>query len=412
MSFVPSVGVTEGLRTLLESLVPLEPVTVDLEEAEGLVLAEPIISHETHPADDTSAMDGYAVRCSDLASATPENPVILEQVEDVAAGFPPERPLTRGQTSRISTGALIPDEAEAVVIREVVEVVGPGRIQFTAPVELGANIRRAGEHLKPGDEVLRAGTILEEAELGMAAYLGVTELRCHPRLKVAILATGSELTGPGQPLGRGQVRDSNGTALACAVRKLGGRVVLRDRVGDSAEALFEALQRASESCQVILTSGGISAGWHDLVRESIESLGGKFAFHKLRMRPGKPIAFGHLGSSFFFCLPGNPVSSLVTFEVFVRPALMKLMGRQWKPLVRKARLLEPIDKREGFTVFFRGIAEADDNDAWSVRLTGPQGSHQLKSMVHANVLIRVPEEVVELEVGDEVEILVLKGFSG
>lgn len=408
MSFVPSVGVAEGLQTLLESLAPLEPVTLELDQAQGLVLAQAIVSEETHPAEDTSAMDGYAVLCRDLASASPESPVVLDQVEDVAAGFPPERTLSPGQTSRISTGALIPPLAEAVVVREVTEVVTPGKIQFTAPIESGANIRFAGEHLKPGDEVVRPGTLMGEAELGMAAYLGLAEIRCHPRLKIGILATGSELTGPGQPLGRGQVRDSNGTALACAARKLGAEVVLRDRVGDSAEALVERLRAASQSCHVILTSGGISAGWHDLVRQSIESLGGRFAFHKLRMRPGKPIAFGQLGESFFFCLPGNPVSSLVTFEVFVRPALMKLMGRSWQPRVKTATLLEPLNKRAGFTVFFRGIAEKNEDGRWVVRLTGPQGSHQLRSLVDANVLVRVPEEVESLEAGAPVEIRFLR----
>lgn len=393
----------EGLQTLLDSLAPLSPVSLDLEQSGGLILAEPLLSQEIHPAEDTSAMDGYAVRVADLASASTQNPVELQQIEDIAAGFPPQHEVTPGKVSRISTGGLIPAGAEAVVIREHVEVVTPGTIRFQAPVERAANIRFAGEHLKPGDQVVKVGTELGPAELGMAAYLGFSQLSCHPRLRVAILATGSELAGPGQPLARGQIRDSNGAALACAVRKLGCEVGLRQRVGDSGQDLVAALKAAAESCQVILTSGGISAGWHDLVRPSIESLGGRFSFHKLRMRPGKPIAFGTLDSSFFFCLPGNPVSSLVTFEVFVRPALMKLMGHQWRPRTAQARLLEPLKKRAGFTVYFRGVAQVEDEGV-TVSLTGPQGSHQLRSMVDANCLIKVQEDVAELAAGATVEI--------
>lgn len=399
----PAMGVDQALALLLDSLQPLPPELVELDDALGLVLAQSVVSQEVHPADDTSAMDGYALSSFALRNASPESPVRLEVIEDIRAGYPPEQEVREGQCSRISTGGLIPVGADAVEMREYVTVDGETAV-FSRPLPARANIRFAGEHLNIGDEVLTPGTVLSSAELGMAAYLGVHDLLCHPRLTVAILATGSELVQERASLGRGQVRDSNGVALAGAVRQAGCSVVHRQRVADEPAALDQAIAEAmSRKARVLLTSGGISAGWHDLVRERIEGSGGSFSFHKLRMRPGKPIAFGRLGEMLVFCLPGNPVSSLVSFEVFVKPALWKLMGRVWAPRVVEATLLEPVGKKLGFTVFFRVRVE-DGPEGKTARLSGPQESHQLKSLVGANGLLVAGEEIESLPAGAQVQI--------
>lgn len=399
-------GVAEALRTLLDAIDPLPPQLVPVDDALGLVLAEAVISEEVHPAEDGSAMDGYAVRSFNLRNASPDVPVRLKMVEDVRAGYPPESEVRDGQCARISTGGLIPVGADAVEMREYVKVDGD-EIVFRRPLEPHSNIRVAGEHLQVGEEVLATQTVLGSAELGMAAYLGVHELLCHPPLKVAILATGSELIEERTALGRGQVRDSNGVALAGAVRQLGCQVAMRTRVADDPEALDRAIAEAVGKAQVLITSGGISAGWHDLVRERIEGSGGTFHFHKLRMRPGKPIAFGRLGSMWVFCLPGNPVSSLVTFEVFVKPSLLKLMGRSWSATVVRATLEDAISKKRGFTVFFRVKLENDAQGNKKARLSGPQESHQLKSMVGAHGLLVVGEEEEDLCPGQQVDVRLL-----
>ncbi len=399
----PALGVDDALKQLLEGIDPVLPVRLSLEESLGLVVAESLISQETHPAEDISAMDGYAVVASSLTGASTDSPVRLRLGEDIRAGFPPEHPVKAGECARISTGALMPKGADSVEMREYVALDGQD-VVFTRPINSKANVRFAGEHLQVGDEALPAGVLLGPAELGMAAYLGATDLACHPRLSVAILATGSELVEGGTELSRGQIRDSNGISLEAAVRNVGCSVVMRGRVADDAEALDRAISEAGEKAQVLLTSGGISAGWHDLVRERIEGSGGTFTFHKLRMRPGKPVAFGKIGSLWVFCLPGNPVSSLVTFEIFVKPALLKLMGRSYEPRIVRARLTEQVSKKKGFTVFFRVRLETAEDGTQVARLSGPQESHQLKSLVLADGLMRVGEESETVTAGSLVEV--------
>lgn len=394
----------EALRDLLAQFDRPQPISVSLKEGEGLVLARPLVCGEVHPAHDTSAMDGYAVSAQCLKSASPSEPVLLQMVEDIRAGFPPEQTLRPGQTSRISTGGLVPSGADAVVMREVVEVTG-AEIKFSAPVEPGLNIRFRGEHLGENDEVVPAGRVVNPAVVGMAAYLGVDRLEVFPTVSVAVLATGSELVGSGTALAKGQIRDSNSVSLAAALRQLGCRVTMQERVPDDPERLDEALERAFSSSRVVMTSGGISAGWHDLVRQRIEKLGGQFTFHKLKMRPGKPLAFGRCQDSHFFCLPGNPVSSMVTFEVFVKPALLKLMGRPFEAVYLEAFLEEEIRKKPGFSIFYRGVMRQAADGTRRVKLTGPQGSHILRSLVDANVLVRTEEEDETLSAGSAVKVL-------
>lgn len=397
-------SVEEALQELLGALEPLPAIEVAIDDALGLVLASPVIANERHPAEDTSAMDGYAVSSEVVKDACPEHPVLCRIIEDVAAGYSPERAVGPFQCSRVSTGALIPVGANAVEMRENVRLVGDEQVEFSQPVAPNNHLRLAGEHLEIGDEVIKAGTLLSSAELGMAAYLGCDVLSCYPRLSVAILTTGSELVTDSAELTRGKVRDSNGVAIDAAVRELGCTVGLRKHVVDDAEELDRAIVAAMESSHLLLTTGGISVGWHDLVRERIEQAGGKFVFHRLRMRPGKPIAFGRIADKWIFCLPGNPVSALVTFEIFVKPAIFKLMGLSWQPDVVVARLAEPLSKKAGLTVFFRVCLQKDDKGEYIARLSGPQGSHQLKSMLGADGLLMADEDAEELKPGDMVKV--------
>ena len=397
-------SVDQALSELLGQFKQSEPVSVPLRDGEGLVLAQPLICNEEHPAHDTSAMDGYAVRSECLHGATRTQPVSLVMVEDIQAGFPPEKALQPGQTSRISTGGLIPPGADAVVMREVVEA-GESEIRFFAPATSGLNIRYRGEHLAQGDEVVGAGRVVNPAVAGIAAYLGLDELTVYPSVTVAVLATGSELVGSGADVGKGQIRDSNSISLAAALRQLGCRVSMQERVPDDPSLLDAALEKAFATSRVVMTSGGISAGWHDLVRQRIEQLGGEFTFHKLKMRPGKPLAFGRCQDSHFFCLPGNPVSSMVTFEVFVKPALLKLMGRPYDSFYVEAKLAEDIKKKAGFSIFFRGRMWLSPEGENMVKLTGPQGSHMLRSLVDANVLIRTEETDERLPAGSVVRVI-------
>ena len=403
---LPGTNVQEALRQILAQFSSLSPEKFALDKACGLVLAEPLVCSVQHPSEDTSAMDGYAVKAENLAQASGKNPIALTLLEDISAGNAPRFKVVSGTASRISTGALLPEGADSVVMREMSELLDDGSVRFQAPTPLGNHIRFAGEHLRVGEEVLVPGTIMNAAELGMAAFLGKGEVSCIPRVKVAVLATGSELVAAqsGRVLKRGQIHDSNSIALAAAARELGCEVTMRACVPDDQKELDKALEEAFSRARIVLTSGGISAGWHDLVRGRIEHLGGEFDFHKLRMRPGKPLAFGSCGGANFFCLPGNPVSSLVTFEVFVKPALLKLMGRTPVTKARTAILAEPISKRAGYTIFFRGELDEAVSPP-QVRLTGPQGSHMLRSLVKANVLIRTEETDEHLAAGSEVHVL-------
>lgn len=397
-------SVEEALEQILDLLSPLPALPVPLEESLGLVLQEEIAARESHPEYDTSAMDGYAVRSIDLAQAEPSHPIVLSVRHDIAAGFPGRSSLEPGEACRISTGGLLPPGADAVVMREDVDVLTDGRVSFQAPVEAGTNVRVAGEHIRRGEVVLTPGQVIRPAHLSMGAYLGVTHWNCTPRPRVAVLSTGSELVEAGQPLDKGQVRDSNSVALVGALREMGCEVVMRGRVPDDPGALDLALTEAFEKSDVLLTSGGISAGWHDHVRGCIEKRQGVFLFHKLKMRPGKPLGFGRCRDTVFFCLPGNPVSSMVTFELFVRPALARLTSQTHQHPTRTATLVHKIEKKPGAAVYFRGLA-LETPEGLTVRLTGPQGSHILRSLVEANVLIRTREEDGDLAAGTAVEVL-------
>ncbi len=401
-------SVDEALDRILGRVGALQPVSVPLPEALGLVLAEEVRSSEDHPGFDNSAVDGYAVRSRDLA----EGEVLLEVLGEVYAGRVSRIPVGPGQALRIATGGPMPSGADAaVMVEETWEQ--DGRVRIRGPILPGQNVRRAGEALRKGQPIMSPGRVLDPAALGMAATVGRAFLRCHPRPRVAVLSTGDELVEPGIPLEPGQVYNSNSYALEALVRLAGGQPRRLEVLPDRLEVLQEGLAQAAAGADLVVTSAGVSMGERDLVRTALEALGGELDLWKVRMRPGKPLAFGMLGGVPMIGLPGNPVSSMVGFEVFVRPVLLRMAGHppQARPRHR-ARLAEAVDKPRDLRVFARCILEEASDGPVRLRLTGPQGSGILLSMLEAEVLAVLPEGKARMEAGEEVEVLLLDHFQG
>lgn len=366
-----------------------------LAEALGLVLAQEVVAHEQHPPFDNSAVDGFAVRAGDGTGP-------LELVGEIPAGSVPDFALKPGQAAAIMTGAMLCSGADACAMVEDSRQE-EGRLWLSRPVEPGENVRRAGEHLQAGQVVLKPGRLLRPADIGVAASLGYPELLCRPRARVTVLSTGSELVPPGQALATGQIRDSNSYALCAQVTTCGAVPVRLGPVADDPEALEPVLRHALETSDLLVTSAGVSVGDHDHVRPLLEKLGGELDFWRIKMRPGKPLAFGRAGRVPMFGLPGNPVSSMVTFEMFVRPALERMMGRTPERRPQRVRLESAFSKKPGLTWFVRARLTPDG----SARVAPNQGSHILSSMVEADGLVVVPEAVERLEAGAEVDFLPL-----
>jgi molybdopterin molybdotransferase len=399
--------VRQALEEILLRLVPLPPRRVDLPAALGLVLAEEVQSSEDLPPWANSAVDGYAVRAEDCRQASPESPVRLEVLEEVRAGRLPTRPLAAGQASRIMTGAPLPQGADTCVMVEDTREVA-GRVEVLRAPRPGQNVRPAGEDVRRGETVLPAGTLMGPAEIAMAAALGRPELLCHRRPRVAILATGDELVEPGAPVGPGQIRNSNSYALEAQVRLLGAEPLRLGPVPDRPRAIEAALAGALEASDLVLTSAGVSVGEHDHVKTAMERLGLGLIFWRVAMRPGKPLVFGvtETGKA-VLGLPGNPVSCMVTFEVFARPAILRLLGaRDLDPPTLRARLAAPVAKVPELRFFLRCRLRPAE-DGWLAETTGPQGSGILKSMVQAQGLLEIPEGVARLEAGEPVTVRLL-----
>ncbi len=394
-------SVSQALERILSQVAPLEPRTLSLSQTLGLVLAQEVVAREAHPPFDNSAVDGFAVRSAETADGG-----WLEVVGSVPAGTVPDFELGPGQAAAIMTGAMLCPGADACAMVEDSEHLD-GKVRFGRPIRPAENVRRQGEHLQSGEVVLQPGHRLRPADLGLAASLGYPELVCVPRARVAIVSTGSELVPPGQPMGPGQIRDSNSYAIEAQVRACGGEPLRMGPVSDDPAALERILRQALDQAEVLVTSAGVSVGEHDHVRDLIGRLGGELSFWRIKMRPGKPLAFGLAGSIPMFGLPGNPVSSMVTFELFVRPALELMMGRPPQRRQRQtARLAHEVTKKPGLTTFLRCRLETTGSGTLA-RATGDQGSHILRSMVDADALAVLPEEVERLEAGHEVEVLPL-----
>ncbi len=381
-----TLSVDEALDRILARIAPLESTEVGLLDALGAVLTEDQAADRDVPPFRNSAMDGYAVRGVDVTKGG----VKLRVVGAVAAGTLPDRAVGGGEAMRIMTGAPMPDGADTVVRVEDTDN-GAEVVAINIATPLGVAVRQAGEDLRRGEVVLKRGTLLRHAEIGVLAEIGRAKVRVVRRPNVAVLSTGDELVDIDEEPGPGQIRDANRYSLAAAVRASGCPAFELGIARDSADDLRHALGNAAFG-DLVITSGGVSVGDHDHVKPVVNAMG-QMDFWSIAIRPGRPLAFGELrtkrGAVPIFGLPGNPVSALLTFELFVRPALLKMAGRTklHRPRVQ-ARLLDRIDKPTGLRMFARGIYDEAEG---TVRSTGPQGSGILRSMSLANSLINLPE---------------------
>ena len=392
-------SVDEHSQVVAALLTATPVIRLPLVECAGLALAEPVIASLPLPPFDNSAMDGYAVRSVDVADATADKPVQLPVPEDIPAGRTDSPTLRPGTAHRIMTGAPMPPGADAVVPVELTDA-GLHQVRIFAPRSAGQSVRRAGDDVAAGDEVLAAGTVLGPAQLGVAAAIGQAELPVHRRARVLVLATGSELVKPGTPLQHGQIYESNSTMLAAAVREAGGEAQLMHFVPDDVAALEAALAARLDGIDLLVTSGGVSAGAYEVVKDAMTGHGVEFG--KVAMQPGGPQGAGRYRGVPVATLPGNPVSSSVSFELVVRPALRAAMGLPAQRPRVTARLAEALESPAGLRQFRRG---ALDSAAGIVTPVGGPGSHLLGALARSDCLIDIPEAVTHLAAGDEVVVL-------
>ena len=392
--------VEEALDAILARIPVLGSERVDVLGSLGRVLAEPVTSRREIPPWPNSSMDGYAVRAEDTRRGA-----ALAIVGRVEAGSVPARAVGRGEAMRIFTGAPLPEGADTVVPQEDVDA-GGDRIALRAAVERAAFVRHRGEDVRVGDRVLEAGTVLTAAEIGLLATLGFSQVPVYRRPRVAILSTGNELADLGTEPGPGQIPNTNTYTLMAQVLEAGAEPVSLGVASDRLEVI-EARVRAGRDADVLVSSAGVSVGDLDLVREALTRAGAELHLWQVSMRPGKPITFGTLGGRPMFGLPGNPVSAMVTFELFVRPALLKMSGRRrlTRPRVR-VRALEPIPNPGSRRGYLRVHLEAT-GQGLGARLTGEQGSAILRSMVAADGLAVVPPDTV-VPAGGELEVIQLR----
>ncbi|PWI16170.1 molybdopterin molybdenumtransferase MoeA [Streptomyces sp. Act143] len=424
-------SVDEHLEDILATVRPLEPIELQLLDAQGCVLVEDVTVPVSLPPFDNSSMDGYAVRVADVGGASEEFPAVLDVVGDVAAGQADLLHVGPGQAARIMTGAPLPPGAETVVPVEWTDgglgegpVTGmraralspegaEGHVHVYRPAEARAHVRATGSDVKAGDRALEAGTVLGPPQIALLAAIGRGTVRVRPRPRVVVMSTGSELVQPDEDLGSGQIYDSNSFALTAAARDAGAIAYRVGAVADDAETLRDTIEDQLVRADLMVTTGGVSVGAYDVVKEALshvadeDEAGSGIDFRKLAMQPGKPQGFGSIGPDHtpLLALPGNPVSSYVSFELFVRPAIRTLMGlddvhrpRTRAKLTADKALTSPKGRRQ----FLRGTY-ADG----TVTPVGGAGSHLVAALAHADALIVVPEDVESVQPGTEVEVVLL-----
>jgi molybdopterin molybdotransferase len=391
------IPIAEARRRVLEAVRPLPAESVPVAGALGRVLAEDVESAISVPPFDSSAMDGYAVIAGEAAE--------LEVIAEARAGHPAGVALRPGTAIVISTGGAVPEGATAVVPVERTEQAGDAvRVPAT---EAGTNIRRSGEDIAAGEVVLHGGDVLAPAALGVAASVGRAFLECARRPRVALLVTGDELTEPGQPLAPGGIYSSNGYALMGQVERAGAAIAMLERVPDRADATLASLGAALGEADVVVVSGGVSVGPHDHVKDAFARQGAEERFWGVSLRPGKPVWFGTLGDTLAFGLPGNPVSAMVTFQLFVRPALAALQGADPSITRTAARLDQPVARNPRREQAVR-VRLAAGEDGWRASPTkGAQGSHVLTSMLGADALALIAPGEGEAPAGERVEVELL-----
>ena len=393
-------SVDEHRRVVAALITARPPIAVALSDALGLVLADDVVATLSLPGFDNSAMDGYAVFADDIAGASDDEPVSLPVAEDIPAGRTDPLTLKPGTAHRIMTGAPLPSGATAVVPVEATDGA-TDTVAIRAAAKAGQHIRRAGEDVEAGTTVLRAGQVLTPAALGLAAALGLGELTVVPRQRVLVMSTGSELIAPGEPLKPGQIYESNAVMLAAAVRDAGADVVASPMVGDDVGQFRAAIEEHAGDADLIITTGGVSAGAYEVVKDAFGP-GGQVEFVKVAMQPGMPQGAGTVGDTSIITLPGNPVSALVSFEVFIRTPLRAAMGlpQPQRPQLT-AELKEDLTSPRGKRQFRRGVLDAEAGEVTSY---GPPASHHLRWLASANCLLEIDEDVAELAAGSAVQV--------
>ena len=399
------ISVEKALETILADCRPLGFEKINILEALGRVIGEDVIAQRDIPPAPNSAKDGYAVRSIDTKGAKTRKPVELRVIETIAAGRLPQKAVNKGQATRIMTGAVIPEGADSVVLREDTEEKGKTVIIKTA-VPRGAEVRFAGEDVKKGELVIKTGSVLRPGHVGMLAALGRAFVTVYQKPRVAILSTGDELVELEADPSCGKIVNSNGYALAAQVRDCGGIPIMLGIAYDNRSELAEKFQAAGRA-DVVLSSGGVSVGDYDFVKDVMADSGNAMHFWKVAMRPGKPMAFGSINGVPLFGLPGNPVAVMVSFEQLVRPYLLKMQGhaRLFRQIF-KAVSAQNIRKETGFKHFLRAVVQKE-GDRYVVHTTGEQGSGILKSMVAANAFIVLDEKVSLVKKGDDVVLQML-----
>ena len=400
------ISIDDARARVLAEAFPLPVETLPLAEVMGRVLGEEIVASHSVPPFDNAGMDGFAVRAVDIVDATADTPVSLQVLETIPAGHVATRALGPEQAAKIMTGAPIPEGADVVVQSEMAEETD-GRVVVFEAAKRGKNIRRAGEDVGAGDRVLGPGSVLGPAEIGLIASLGHPTVQVHQRPRVAVLSTGSELVEVDRSLGPGQIRNSNSYSLRALCQQMGIEPTMLGIVPDDYDATRDLVQKGL-GYDVLLTTGGVSVGQFDFIKDIQDDLGVQRKLWGVAMKPGKPLVFGVHDNTLVFGLPGNPVSAMVSFELFVRPALLRLMGHvnTVRPLYQ-AIISEDASNPDGRVYVVRVRAWRED-DTWHVSDTGAQGSGILRSMVGANGLVFIPGGPRGVKAGERVDFLLLR----
>ncbi len=387
-----------------------EPMTLPLADTLGLVLADDVVAPLSLPGFDNSAMDGYAVVADDIATATSEQPVLLPVAEDIPAGRTDPLTLKPGTAHRIMTGAPLPTGATAVIPVEATDGA-TDTVAIRSSAKPNQHIRRAGEDVTAGTTVLRTGQLVTPAALGLAAALGLGELTVIPRQRVLVMSTGTELVAAGTPLQPGQIYESNAVMLAAAVRDAGAEVVASPMAGDDVDVFRDALNRYTGQADLIITTGGVSAGAYEVVKDA---LGGEVDFVKVAMQPGMPQGAGTVNGTPIITLPGNPVSALVSFEVFIRAPLRDAMGLPNPERPRRTAVLtEDLTSPRGKRQFRRGVLDTDSQTGEAaVTSYGPPASHHLRWLASANCLLEIGEDDIEVPAGSRIQVWDLASAYG
>jgi molybdopterin molybdotransferase len=402
------IPVERARQLVLKHCAALSRTRFALSESSGFVLAGRVKARTALPRFDASAVDGYAVRVTDISESSPVNRVTLPIQDILRAGDSHSITLRPGHAIRILTGAMMPRGADAVVMQEHVNVE-QGKVTFASPASVGDGIRFSGEEFKVGATVLEPGTLITPPVVAMLATLGERRVRVYRKPRVAIVTTGDELRAAGSRLKRGQIYDSNTPGLTAALHALGIGNVESYRAPDDPKRIEHTFRRAMRNADVVISSGGVSVGSSDFVKAVLETLQVRTVFWRIAVKPGKPLYFGTRGKKLVFGLPGNPVSALLGFQLFIRPALLRMMGAtDVEPSTLTALLAHDLKKKPGRMEFVRGVLTSDAQGRLHARATRGQDSHMMGGLAAANCLIHFPQQASLLEAGNEVRVSLLR----